>query len=124
MVGNRRAGSLRKLPPFLAWMMRHLGFEILACAMVLRQHLTLIPAHLVGVICLETLVLCPPYVLRRLLILQILLAVIQEALGLSDPHRVSAPKAAFNFIRQKASLCVISAVLVDFKLALAMKGAC
>ena len=118
MVGNRRAGSLRKLPPFLAWMMRHLGFEILACAMVLRQHLTLIPAHLVGVICLETLVLCPPYVLRRLLILQILLAVIQEALGLSDP------KAAFNFIRQKASLCVISAVLVDFKLALAMKGAC
>ena len=66
----------------------------------------------------------PTYVLRRLLVLNELLAAIHETFGLSGSHRVCAPKASFDFVWQKASLCVISAVIIDFKLALAMKSAC
>ena len=83
----------------------------------------MIPTHLGGIIGIKTLVL-PTDVLRRLLVLHEFLATIHETFGLSGSHRVCAPKASFDFVWQKASLCVISAVIIDFKLALAMKGAC
>lgn len=117
MISWGWAHSLWKLSTLFGWMMRGLRLHTLTHHLVLGQSLTHVTTHLILLTVFKG--LSSGHVLRGLMF-QVLLAV-YEAFSLSGAHRLCY--ASLYFFRQKATLSVISGIIIRFNLALTVEGA-